>query len=55
MPEGAYRELKRGEREELLRRACLPLVDFDPIVGTVIHGDGRGQTIGYSTANIALS
>lgn len=55
MPEGAYRELKRGEREELLRRACLPLVDFDPIVGTVIHGDGRGHTIGYPTANIALS
>jgi len=55
MPEGAYRELKRGEREELLRRACLPLIDSDPIVGTVIHGDGRGQTIGYPTANIALS
>ncbi len=55
MPEGAYRELKRGEREELLRRACLPLIDSDPIVGTVIHGDGRGHTLGYPTANIALS
>lgn len=55
MPEGAYRELKRWEREELLRRACLPLVDFDPIVGTVIHGDNQGHTIGYPTANIAFS
>ncbi len=54
MPEGAYRDLKRGEREELLRRAGLPLLDFDPIVGTVIHGDGRGHTIGFPTANVAL-
>lgn len=37
MPEGAYRELKRGEREELLRRAALPLVDYTPIVGEVVH------------------
>lgn len=41
MPEGAYRDLKRGEREELLRRAALPLVDYAPIVGEVVHGDGR--------------
>ncbi len=55
MPDGAYRELKRGEREELLRRAALPLVDFPPIVGEVIHGDGVGHTLGFPTANIALS
>lgn len=54
MPEGAYRELKRGEREELLRRACLPLVEYAPIVGEVIHGDGRGRSLGYPTANIAV-
>lgn len=55
MPDGAYRELKRGEREELLRRWALPLVDFTPIVGEVIHGDGRGHSLGFPTANIALS
>ena len=55
MPEGAYRELKRGEREELLRRACLPLVEYPPIVGEVIHGDGKGHSLGYPTANITLS
>lgn len=54
MPEGAYRDLKRGEREELLRRSGLPLVDYTPIIGEVIHGDGRGHTIGFPTANIAL-
>lgn len=54
MPDGAYRELKRGEREELLRRAALPLVDFPPIVGEVIHGDGVGHTLGFPTANIVL-
>ncbi len=41
MPEGAYRDLKRGEREELLRRSALPLVDYTPIVGEVVHGDGK--------------
>lgn len=54
MPDGAYRELKRGEREELLRRGALPLVDYPPLVGEVIHGDGRGHTIGFPTANIVL-
>ena len=54
MPEGAYRELKRGEREELLRRSALPLVDYIPITGEVIHGDGRGHEIGFPTANILL-
>jgi riboflavin kinase/FMN adenylyltransferase len=24
------------------------------IVGTVVHGDGRGRTLGYPTANLAL-
>ena len=55
MPDGAYRELKRGEREELLRRGALPLVDYPPIVGEVVHGDGRGHTIGFPTANIVLA
>lgn len=55
MPEGAYRELKRGEREELLRRSALPLVDYTPIVGEVIHGDGRGHSLWFPTANIALA
>lgn len=54
MPDGAYRDLKRGEREELLRRAALPLVDYLPIVWEVIHGDGRGHTLGFPTANIAI-
>lgn len=54
MPDGAYRELKRGEREELLRRAALPLVDYAPIVGKVIHGDGRGHSLGFPTANIVM-
>lgn len=54
MPDGAYRELKRGEREELLRRGALPLVDFAPISGEVIHGDGRGHSIGFATANIVF-
>ncbi len=55
MPDGAYRELKRGEREELLRRAALPLVDYAPIVGEVIHGDGRGHSLGFPTANIVMA
>lgn len=55
MPDGAYRELKRGEREELLRRSALPLVDYPPIMGEVIHGDGKGHTIGFPTANILLA
>lgn len=54
MPDGAYRELKRGEREELLRRAAIPLVDFAPISGEVIHGDGVGHTLGFPTANIRM-
>jgi pseudouridine synthase len=54
MPDGAYRELKRGEREELLRRSALPLVDYPPLVGEVVHGDGRGHSIGFPTANIVL-
>ncbi len=54
MPDGAYRELKRGEREELLRRAAIPLVDFTPISGEVIHGDGVGHTLGFPTANIRM-
>jgi Riboflavin kinase len=54
MPDGAYRELKRGEREELLRRAAIPLVDFAPIMGEVIHGDGVGHTLGFPTANICM-
>ncbi len=54
MPEGAYRDLKRGEREELLRRAALPLVDYMPIVGEVVHGDGRGHALGFPTANIVV-
>lgn len=54
MPDGAYRELKRGEREELLRRGALPLVDFPPIVGEVVHGDARGRSLGFPTANIVL-
>ena len=55
MPDGAYRELKRGEREELLRRGALPIVDYTPIVGEVVHGDGRGHTIGFPTANVVLA
>jgi 23S rRNA pseudouridine2605 synthase len=55
MPEGAYRELKRGEREELLRRAALPLVDYTPIVGEVVHWDGLGHTLGFATANVILA
>ena len=55
MPDGAYRELKRGEREELLRRAALPLVDYAPIVGEVVHGDGRGHSLGFPTANIVMA
>ncbi len=55
MPDGAYRELKRGEREELLRRSALPLIDHPPLMGEVIHGDGRGHAIGFPTANFALS
>ena len=55
MPDGAYRELKRGEREELLRRGAIPLVDYAPIVGEVIHGDGRGHSVGFPTANIILA
>ena len=54
MPDGAFRELKRWEREELLRRGALPLVDFPPVVGEVVHGDARGRTIGFPTANIIL-
>ncbi len=55
MPEGAYRELKRGEREEMLRRSALPLVDYPPIVGEVVHGDGKGHILGFPTANIVLA
>ena len=55
MPDGAYRELKRGEREELLRRGAIPLVDFAPIMGEVIHGDGVGHTLGFPTANILMT
>jgi pseudouridine synthase len=55
LPDGAYRELKRGEREELLRRSALPLVDFAPLVGEVVHGDGRGHEIGFPTANIVVA
>ncbi len=55
MPDGAYRELKRGEREELLRRAALPVVDYAPIVGEVVHGDGRGHSLGFPTANIVMA
>jgi len=54
MPDGAYRELKRGEREELLRRGAIPLVDFAPISGEVIHGDGVGHKLGFPTANILM-
>lgn len=55
LPEGAYRELQRGEREELLRRSGLPLVEYMPIVGEVVHGNGRGHELGFPTANIPLS
>jgi riboflavin kinase/FMN adenylyltransferase len=33
----------------------LPLVDFPPIVGEVVHWDGRGHTIGFATANVVLA
>ncbi len=55
MPDGAYRELKRGEREELLRRWAIPLIDATPIVGEVIHGNGIGKKYGFPTANIAYA